>query len=84
MAVTDTISLRESASRRGFDATQPIFYGFAALLCVLIVLPVYWLFYYSVSDKSGSFTLGNFTRLFSDSTFIDPLVTTLILLIQVT
>ena len=79
MTATQTMPLREGAVRRRFDATQPIFYGFAAILCVLIVLPVYWLFYYSVSDKSGHFTLGNFGRLFSDPTFIDPLITTFVL-----
>ena len=49
------------------------------LLAVMIVLPVGWLVVYSLSDKQGGFTLGNFATLFTDPTFVDPLVTTLIL-----
>lgn len=63
----------------GFDATRPILYGFAAILCLLIVLPISWLVYYSVTDRGGAFTLDNFRRLFTEPAFIDPLVTTLIL-----
>ena len=33
---------------------------FAALLCVLIVLPMSWLVYYSLVDRTGAFTLDNF------------------------
>ena len=43
---------------------------------MLIVLPVSWLVYYSFTDRAGSFTVGNFVRLVTDSTFINPLVTT--------
>ena len=78
MTTTETALISRRTAKLGFDATRLVFYGFAALLCVLIVLPIYWLFYYSVSDRSGAFTLANFSTLFSDPSFIDPLITTLI------
>jgi len=56
-----------------------VLYGFAVILCLLIVLPLSWLLLYSVTDAKGAFTLNNFYRLFTESSFYDPLVTTFIL-----
>jgi iron(III) transport system permease protein len=67
-----------ASSARKLDLSWPILIGFALVLCALIVLPMSWLVYYSVTDK-GSFTLGNFAKLISDPTFTDPLWTTVIL-----
>ena len=50
--------------------------AFAAVLCVLIVMPLSWLVFYAFSDKNGAFTLGNFYRLVSDAAYLDPLLTT--------
>src|SRR6266700_4980395 len=61
------------------DVSWPILIRFAALLCVLIVLPLSWLVYYSVVDRNGAFTLDNFAKLVTDPTFLDPLITTVIL-----
>src|SRR5882762_3556770 len=61
------------------DLSWPILVLFAALLCVLIILPMSWLIYYSLVDRSGAFTLNNFKTLVTDPVFIDPLTTTLIL-----
>src|SRR6516162_5846738 len=61
------------------DLSRPILILFAALLCVLIILPISWLIYYSLVDRSGAFTVNNFRTLVSDPVFIDPLTTTLIL-----
>jgi len=66
----------------GFDASAWVFYGFAALLCVLIVLPLSWLFIYSLTDSKGSLTLANFARLFSESAFVQPLIATFIIAIS--
>jgi iron(III) transport system permease protein len=76
-----TIALPARAERRGFgiDLSKPVLYVFAAILCVLIVLPLSWLLIYSFSDATGAFTLLNFYRLFSESSFYDPLVTTFII-----
>jgi len=61
------------------DLSWPILILFAALLCVLIILPMSWLVYYSLVDRSGAFTLNNFRTLVTDPVFVDPLTTTLIL-----
>ena len=41
-----TIALPATPERRAFgiDVSKPVLYGFAAILCVLIVLPLSWLF----------------------------------------
>jgi iron(III) transport system permease protein len=62
-----------------FDLSWPILIGFAAALCLLILMPLSWLVYYSFHDRTGGFTLGNFAQLVTDPSFIDPLITTLIL-----
>src|SRR5712692_6343237 len=63
-----TIALPAAAARRSakIDLTWPVLIVFAAVLCVLIVLPMSWLFYYSFVDRSGAFTLDNFRRLVTD------------------
>jgi iron(III) transport system permease protein len=79
-----TIALpAETALRRPgrIDLSWPILLLFAALLCVLIILPMSWLVYYSLVDRDGAFTLANFSRLATDPTFVDPLVTTVIIAI---
>src|SRR5476649_1598510 len=76
-----TIAISEQVPRtvHGFDYTRVVLYGFALALVLLIVLPMSWLVYYAFSSPSGGITLSNFTRLFSESTFIDPLITTFVL-----
>jgi iron(III) transport system permease protein len=65
--------------RLRLDLSWPILIGFVVVLCLLIVLPLSWLVYYSFHDRAGGFTLGNFVQLFTDATFFDPLVTTVII-----
>jgi iron(III) transport system permease protein len=62
-----------------FDLSWPILIGFAAALCLLILMPLSWLVYYSFRDRAGGFTLANFAQLVTDPSFLDPLVTTLVL-----
>ena len=47
-----TLVLPQRAQPRpaGIDLTRPILYLFAAILCVLIVLPISWLVYYSITE----------------------------------
>src|SRR6187455_2688031 len=73
-----TVIASDSAPRmkHGFDFTKLVLYGFALVLCLLIVLPMSWLVYYGFTDKNGAFTLGNFVTLVNDPTLLDPLVTT--------
>jgi iron(III) transport system permease protein len=72
------------AKRRAFklDLSLPVLIGFAALLCVLIALPMGWLVVYSLTDAEGAFTLGNFRQLVSDPIFVGPFVTTLIIAVS--
>src|SRR4051812_20889161 len=74
-----TVVLTAPAERRtGLDLSWPILIAFAAILVALIVLPMSWLVYFSLTDK-GTFTLANFAKLVTDPTFLDPLITTVIL-----
>src|SRR6266508_5925980 len=76
-----TIALPAERARRiaKIDLTWPVLILFAAVLCVLIILPMSWLFYYSFVDRAGAFTLDNFRKLVTDQSFVDPLITTVIL-----
>src|SRR3954462_8156119 len=60
-----------------FDASRAVLYSFAALLCVLVIMPMTWLAIYAFTDRTRSFTLANFQRLFTEADFLAPLVTTL-------
>ena len=73
-----TIAISEPAPRmtHGFDYTKIVLYGFAAVLVLLIVLPMSWLVYYGFTDKDGALTLQNFSTLIHDPTLLDPLITT--------
>ena len=62
--------------RAGFDLSKPVMLLFAAVLVVLIVLPMSWLVFYAFTDKKGAFTLANFPRLVTDTAYFDPLLTT--------
>ena len=64
---------------RRLDLSQPVLLGFAALLVVLIVLPMTWVAVYAFRDKAGHFTLANFATLFTDPAFLEPLATTLVI-----
>ena len=80
--MTIALPARMEVRRIPFDLSQPVMIAFAALLCVLVVLPVSWLVIYSVTDRTGAFTLGNFRQLLTDPVFVDPLITTLTLAIS--
>ncbi len=46
---------------------------------MLTLLPLSWLTYYGFHDRAGGLTIANFIQLVTDPTFLDPLLTTLIL-----
>ncbi len=71
----------EIADRRKIriDLSRPILIAFALVLCILIVLPLSWLAYFSLVDSAGTFTLANFRQLIADPVFVEPLITTLII-----
>jgi iron(III) transport system permease protein len=69
--VTSTALSVESIPKRRLgriDISMPIFLLLAAVLCVLVLLPLFWLGYYALTTKSGAFTLANFAKLLSDAT----------------
>src|SRR3954453_9081798 len=76
-----SIALRTAISPRSLkmDLSWPILLLFAAILCMLVVLPVFWLFYYSLVDSSGRFTLDNFRTLVTEPVFAEPLLITLLI-----
>jgi iron(III) transport system permease protein len=69
-------------SRRRFDLSRPILVAFSAALAMLVLLPLSWLVYFSLRDRAGGFTLGNFVQLVTDPIFLDPLITTVILAVS--
>src|ERR671930_1295842 len=77
--MTIALPALDAARPHKIDLSWPILILFAALLCVLIILPMSWLFYYSLVDRTGAFTLDNFKTLVTDPIFVDPLITTVIL-----
>lgn len=85
-----TIALRaQLEDRRTFklDLSVPLLLTFAALLCVLILLPISWLVMYAITEvdpatKARSLTLAQFRTLFSDPDLVEPLITTMIVAIS--
>ena len=76
--MTIALPAERAAPVHRIDLSWPVLIVFAGVLCLLVVLPMSWLVYYSLVDRSGAFTLGNFATLATDPAFVDPLVTTLI------
>jgi len=75
------VAVAERAEARAgrIDLSGLVLIAFAAILCLLIVLPMSWLIYFSFTDKAGALTLANFRQLATDPTFLDPLFTTVII-----
>jgi iron(III) transport system permease protein len=53
------------------------------VLLVLVVLPLAWLAYYSVTDQAGNFTLANFRALVTDATLRRPFVVAITMALSV-
>lgn len=57
--------------RSGIDLSIPTFVILSLLLAVLVILPLFWILYYSFrSDSDGSATLENFVALVTDPTLV--------------
>jgi iron(III) transport system permease protein len=80
--VTLAVPAPAQSRRIAFDPSQPVMLLFAAVMCVLVVLPISWLAIYAFTDQARHFTLQNFVTLFSDAAFLDPLVTTVIIAVS--
>lgn len=59
------------------DALSPLLALVGLVLCGLILLPIGWLVWYSITDDAGQLTLSNFTRLAGDPSFALPCLTAL-------
>ena len=76
-AATHAAKLTTAEAR--IDWTRPVLWLFAALLVLLILLPLSWLAVFAFTDKNRHPTLANFVTLFSNPDFLDPLLTTAII-----
>jgi iron(III) transport system permease protein len=65
---------RERVARR-VDPSAAVLVVLGLFLCGLVLLPLAWLAWYSITDKDGALTIGNFVRLASDPTFVAPYLT---------
>lgn len=74
-----TTTTTSPAPRPRIDWTRPVLWLFAAVLVLLILLPLSWLAVYAFTDKNRHPTLQNFVTLFSNPDFLDPLLTTAII-----
>ncbi|WP_245413510.1 ABC transporter permease [Mangrovicella endophytica] len=68
MAVITDTTLNDDRRRKGVDLSWPTFGFLAALLGVLVILPLFWLIWYSfrTSGRRPEFTLQNYVSLVTD------------------
>jgi iron(III) transport system permease protein len=69
VAVDSTQAIAKPQFR--IDLLKPVFWALAAVLAVLVVLPLAWLAYYALVDKNGQLTLAN-SRRWGDATLRRP------------
>ncbi|MBV8889706.1 MAG: iron ABC transporter permease [Alphaproteobacteria bacterium] len=60
------------AGARHIDPSVPVLGVVALFLCGLVLLPLGWLVWYSLTDGQGRPSLANFVRLLSDPSFRNP------------
>jgi iron(III) transport system permease protein len=79
-------ALPASAARQApgrIDLSGAVMALFAAVLCLLIVLPMAWLVVFAFTDRTGKATLGNFWSLATDPALVEPLLTTFTIAVSV-
>jgi len=69
--------------RLAFDGSGAVMGLFAAILALLILLPLGWIAVFAFSDRARHFTLANFGLLFSDPAFLEPLAATFTIALSV-
>jgi iron(III) transport system permease protein len=80
----ETLPLPDARGRsRRIDTSGAVLAAFAAVLCLLIVLPIAWLLVFAFTDRAGQATLANFATIFSDPAFVEPLITTFTIAVSV-
>jgi iron(III) transport system permease protein len=70
-------------ARRAFDLSMPLLGVLGLFLCALVLLPLLWLAWYSITDNNGALTVANFVRLASDPSFVSPFLTALAIALSV-
>ena len=83
MTAASHVDISAPARRISFDWSRPVFVLLALVLLVLVVLPLAWLAYYSVTDSAGNPTLANFKSLFTDATLRRPFVVAITMALSV-
>jgi iron(III) transport system permease protein len=84
MSTTSTVSLPATSPQRApIDLSLPIFALLVIILAVLVILPLFWLGYYSLLDQKGMFSTANFVALVTDPTLRRPFVTAVIMALSV-
>ena len=58
------------ALRPRLDLSGAVMALFAAVLCLLVVLPIGWLVAFAFTDRARNVTLANFRTLFTDPVFV--------------
>ncbi|HEU0060870.1 MAG TPA: iron ABC transporter permease [Hyphomicrobiaceae bacterium] len=71
------------SARRRLDLSGGVLVLFAAILALLIILPLAWLVVFAFSDRARNPTLANFRLLFTDPAFLDPLLATFTIALSV-
>jgi iron(III) transport system permease protein len=70
-------------AHRHFDLSMPLLGVLGLFLCALVLLPLLWLAWYSITDNNGALTAENFVRLASDPSFVSPFLTALAIALSV-
>nr|WP_298687819.1 iron ABC transporter permease [uncultured Dongia sp.] len=61
-----TSTVQAPVFNRGIDFSKPVFILLAAVLAVLVILPLFWLMVYSFTDIDRNVTFDNFIKLVTD------------------
>src|SRR6266446_2882335 len=80
-----TVALHQSGrpQTRRFDISMPLLAVLGLFLCTLVLLPLLWLAWYSVTDEAGALTPANFVKLVRDPSFVSPFLTALAIALSV-
>ena len=73
--MTIAIARPQQRAAGRLDLSVPVLVLIGLFLCVLVLLPLGWLVWYSITDKDGALTVANFLRLALDPAFATPYLT---------
>jgi iron(III) transport system permease protein len=79
MSVSALPTLRAAIPGRPPDLSLLVFAAVAVLLCILVLLPLGWLAWFSVTNEQGALTFANFVRLVTDPALLEPLLITFVI-----